>query len=108
MPKKQKESPEKAQEDKSDFGSELNSSASEGTIIINKRSKVQQNTNQSILRLEGVNDSKAASYYFGKRVVYIYRTSSGQKENRFRVNSFVIFRLSGVELPELTEIQEPF
>ena len=53
---------------------------------INSRSKVQQNTNQSILRLEGVNDLSAASYYFGKRVVYIYKTSSGQKDKRFRVN----------------------
>jgi len=49
-----------------------------------RRSKVQQNTNQSILRLEGVNDSNAASYYFGKRVVYIYKTTSGQKDSRFR------------------------
>ena len=49
-----------------------------------RRSKVQQNTNQSILRLEGVNDRNAASYYFGKRVVYIYKTKSGQKDKRFR------------------------
>jgi large subunit ribosomal protein L35Ae len=31
-----------------------------------------------------VNDSAAASYYFGKRVVYIYRTTTGQKDKRFR------------------------
>lgn len=49
-----------------------------------RRSKVNQNTNQSILRLEGVNDSNAASYYFGKRVVYIYKTPSGQKDKKFR------------------------
>ena len=49
-----------------------------------RRSKVQQNTNQSILRLEGVNDRNAAQYYFGKRVVYIYKTKSGQKDKRFR------------------------
>ena len=49
-----------------------------------RRSKVQQNTNQSILRLEGVNDRTAAQYYFGKRVVYIYKTKSGQKDKRFR------------------------
>lgn len=49
-----------------------------------RRSKVQQNTNQSILRLEGVNDRSAAQYYFGKRVVYIYKTKSGQKDRRFR------------------------
>ena len=49
-----------------------------------RRSKVQQNTNQAILRLEGVNDRNASQYYFGKRVVYIYKTKSGQKDKRFR------------------------
>ncbi len=33
-----------------------------------RRSKVQQNVNQSILRIEGVNDRSGAQYYFGKRV----------------------------------------
>lgn len=32
-----------------------------------------------------MNDRTAAQYYFGKRVVYVYKTKSGQKENRFRV-----------------------
>lgn len=41
------------------------------------RSKVQQNVNQTILRLEGVNDRSGAQYYFGKRVAYIYKTKSG-------------------------------
>ena len=49
-----------------------------------RRSKVQQNTNQTILRLEGVNDRSGAQYYFGKRVAYIYKTKSGQKDKRFR------------------------
>ena len=49
-----------------------------------RRSKVQQNTKQSILRLEGVNDRTAAEYYLGKRVVYIYKTKSGHKDKRFR------------------------
>ena len=49
-----------------------------------RRSKVQQNTNQTILRLEGVNDRSGAQYYFGKRVAYIYKTSSGEKDRRFK------------------------
>lgn len=50
--------------------------------------------NQSILRLEGVNDRDAASWYFGKRVVYIYKTTSGQKDKRFRVSlSFIVDHL---------------
>lgn len=51
-----------------------------------RRSKVQQNVNQPILQLEGVNDRQAAQYYFGKRVVYIYKTKSGEKDKRFRVH----------------------
>ena len=49
-----------------------------------RRSKVAQNTNQTIISLEGVNDRSAAQYYFGKRVAYIYKTHSGKAENRFR------------------------
>lgn len=49
-----------------------------------RRSKVQQNTNQVLLVLEGVKDRSAASYYFGKRVVYVYKKSSGDKDKRFR------------------------
>lgn len=49
-----------------------------------RRSKVQQNVNQSILRIEGVNDRAAAQYYFGKRVTFVYKVSSGEKDNRFK------------------------
>jgi len=49
-----------------------------------RRSKVQQNVNQSILRIEGVNDRTGAQYYFGKRVAYVYKTSSGEKDRRFK------------------------
>lgn len=49
-----------------------------------RRSKVQQNTNQCILNLEGVNDKGAANYYYGKRVAYIYKKSSGEQDKRFR------------------------
>ena len=63
--------------------------------------------NQSILRLESVNDRQAASWYFGKRVVYIYKTTSGQKDKRFRVSHLINFRPSGEESAELMETTEP-
>lgn len=69
------------------------------------RSKVALHTSASILRLEGVNDNKAAQYYFGKRVVYVYKTHSGKADNRFRVDNF-LFRPSGAELPLPTETTE--
>eukprot|EP00178_Gracilaria_changii_P002249 TRINITY_DN1332_c0_g3_i1.p1 TRINITY_DN1332_c0_g3~~TRINITY_DN1332_c0_g3_i1.p1 ORF type:complete len:125 (+),score=10.38 TRINITY_DN1332_c0_g3_i1:25-399(+) len=49
-----------------------------------RRSKVALHPNQVILRLEGVNDRKAAQFYFGKRVVYVYKAHSGKADNRFR------------------------
>ena len=70
----------------SDYGLELNLLDTEGIIFPQLRSKVQQNTNQTILRLEGVNDRSAAQYYFGKRVVFVYKATSGQKDKRFRVS----------------------
>jgi ribosomal protein L35AE/L33A len=80
------------------YGSELNS-------LGFRRSKVQQNTNQSILRLEGVNDRSGAQYYFGKRVAYIYKTKSGQKDKRFRVINYLC-RQFGDVLADHMETQE--
>jgi hypothetical protein len=88
---KAKPLPKKPSADKSDYGLEPSFWASKGTTcVLHFRSKVQQNVNQSLLKLEGVNDRQAASYYFGKRVVYIYKTLSGEKDKRFRV-SHVLF-----------------
>ena len=38
-----------------------------------RRSKVLQNTTQHLVKMEGVNTKKDAEFYFGKRVVYIYK-----------------------------------
>lgn len=48
-----------------------------------RRSKVQQNENQAILQLQGVNDRQAAQWYFGKRVVYVFK-SAASKTKKFR------------------------
>lgn len=37
------------------------------------RSKVAQYENQSLIKIEGVNTSKDAEFYFGKRVAYVYK-----------------------------------
>eukprot|EP00826_Nyctotherus_ovalis_P002946 TRINITY_DN10592_c0_g1_i10.p1 TRINITY_DN10592_c0_g1~~TRINITY_DN10592_c0_g1_i10.p1 ORF type:complete len:136 (-),score=66.02 TRINITY_DN10592_c0_g1_i10:92-442(-) len=49
-----------------------------------RRGKHEQHERQSLLKLEGVNDSRAATYYFGKRVVYIYRAKSLKKNTKYR------------------------
>lgn len=61
--------------------------------------------NQTILRLEGVNDRQSAQYYFGKRVAYVYKKHSGKADSRFRV---LIFRgrQSGEESQPLTATPE--
>ena len=48
-----------------------------------RRSREIQRPNQAILRIQGVNDAKQASYYFGKRCAYIYKaTTKGGKDYR--------------------------
>jgi len=42
-----------------------------------------------LLKIQGVNDKKSASYYFGKRVAYIYKTTN--KDAKYKV-----MRLSSV------------
>lgn len=51
---------------------------------VTRRSHIALNTNQTILRLEGVNDNKSAQYYFGKRVAFVYKKHSGKKDDKFR------------------------
>jgi large subunit ribosomal protein L35Ae len=42
-----------------------------------RRGKTTQNENQALLKLEGLNDRNEVSYYLGKRVVYVYKTTKG-------------------------------
>lgn len=39
-----------------------------------------QNTNQGLLRIEGVKTSEDAKWYIGKRVAYVYRGHKANKE----------------------------
>jgi large subunit ribosomal protein L35Ae len=54
------------------------------TFLGFRRGKTTQNENQALLKVEGLNDRKEVSYYLGKRVVYVYKTSKG-----FGVNTLV-------------------
>ena len=49
-----------------------------------RRSREVQRPNQAILKLEGVNDSDAARFYFGKRVCYIYKAEVKKGGSKFR------------------------
>ncbi len=49
-----------------------------------RRGQRDQHEHQALLNLEGVNDAKAATYYFGKRVAYIYKTKALKKNTKYR------------------------
>ena len=38
-----------------------------------------QHEDQALVSIEGVKDRKAASWYFGKRVVYIHKAKGGYR-----------------------------
>eukprot|EP01029_Cantina_marsupialis_P026941 TRINITY_DN738_c0_g1_i2.p2 TRINITY_DN738_c0_g1~~TRINITY_DN738_c0_g1_i2.p2 ORF type:complete len:111 (-),score=1.27 TRINITY_DN738_c0_g1_i2:70-378(-) len=54
-----------------------------GTFIGYKRSKVNQYCNTALVRLEGVEDKKDATFYLGKRLAYAYKTPKGVKKTIF-------------------------
>ena len=43
---------------------------------VDSRSKVAQYSNQSLIKIEGVNTTKDAEFYFGKRVAYVYKVGN--------------------------------
>ena len=49
-----------------------------------RRGMRNQHEHQALLSLEGVKDIKAAAYYFGKRVAYIYKAKTIKKNTKFR------------------------
>jgi large subunit ribosomal protein L35Ae len=66
-----------------------------------RRSKVRQYPNQALLKLENVLSKKDASFYLCKRVAYVYRANSNQKQvnktkdTRFRVTWGRIAKVHG-------------
>ena len=42
-------------------------------LVNGHRSKVAQYENQSLIKIEGVNTTKDAEFYYGKRVAYVYK-----------------------------------
>ncbi|KXL46360.1 hypothetical protein M433DRAFT_130789 [Acidomyces richmondensis BFW] len=50
-----------------------------GKHVSYQRGKRNTNPNTSLVKIEGVDNPKAAQFYFGKRIAYVYR---GKKEIR--------------------------
>ncbi|CAD8077466.1 unnamed protein product [Paramecium primaurelia] len=49
-----------------------------------RRSKVQQNENQALLKIQHVDDVSSSRFYWGKRVAYIYKAHSLKNNTKFR------------------------
>ncbi|KXS94611.1 hypothetical protein AC578_7047 [Pseudocercospora eumusae] len=56
-----------------------------GKHISYKRGKRNTDPNTSLILIEGVDDSKAASFYLGKRVAYVYRAKKEVRGTKIRV-----------------------
>jgi len=44
-----------------------------------RRGKSTQNSNQALLKIEGVKDRLETRFYMGKRVVYVYKVKNGYR-----------------------------
>lgn len=49
----------------------------------------------SLLQIDGVNDTKASEYYFGKKVAYVYKAKTAVAGSKFRVVWGKVMRAHG-------------
>lgn len=61
------------------------SSSCRGKHLSYKRGKRNTDPNTSLIQIEGVSDSKAASFYLGKRIAYVYRAKTEVRGTKIRV-----------------------
>ena len=57
-----------------------------GKFVGYRRSKVRQNINQCLVKVQGLTDRKDTDFYFGKRIVYIYKsiTKTHNSKHKYR------------------------
>ena len=66
-----------------------------GAFVGFQRGKRTQRENYALVKVQGVEDKKSASFYFGKRVAYIYKAKSARNNSRFRVRWGTIAKTHG-------------
>jgi large subunit ribosomal protein L35Ae len=57
----------------------------QGKHLSYQRGKRNTNPNTSLIKIEGVDDPKAASFYLGKRIAYVYRGKREIRGTKIRV-----------------------
>ena len=61
--------------------------------------KRNTNPNTSLIKIEGVDDPKAASFYLGKRIAYVYRGKREIRGTKIRVIWGKVTRTHGMHFP---------
>merc|ERR1711975_180962 len=57
-----------------------------GVVAGYKGSQAKQYNHTSLIKIQGVDDTADVKFYLGKKIMYMYRTKTADKEgNRFRV-----------------------
>ncbi|GAM86776.1 hypothetical protein ANO11243_047960 [Dothideomycetidae sp. 11243] len=56
-----------------------------GKHLSYQRGKRNTNPNTSLIKIEGVDDTKAAQFYLGKKVAFVYRASKEVRGTKIRV-----------------------
>ncbi|OAT05553.1 50S ribosomal protein L35Ae [Blastomyces gilchristii SLH14081] len=56
-----------------------------GRHLSYQRGKRATNPNTSLIKLEGVDDTKAANFYLGKKVAFVYRAKREVQGSKIRV-----------------------
>ena len=63
----------------------MHSLYSKGRVLGFERAKRTQNPNVSLIQVEGVQTTKDAQFYLGKRVAYVYRAQREVNGSKIRV-----------------------
>ncbi len=54
------------------------------TLVCSLRGRRNTYHHTTLLKIDGVNDAKAAEFYFGKKVAYIYKAQKAVAGSKFR------------------------
>lgn len=77
----------------------IHHSSRRGKHLSYQRGKRNTNPNTSLIKIEGVDDPKAATFYLGKRIAYVYRGKREIRGTKIRVIWGKVTRTHGKRWP---------